>query len=100
LVGWVFFRAADLQQAVTYLLSMFGFGNAGPNAILLRGILYKPYYLLSIATAALIVWAGTQSWDWTQRMTPTKTAISFAVGWIALAVLTAQESNPFIYFVF
>ena len=48
LLGWVFFRAADLPRAVAYLASMFGFGPRQPGAALLSGILYQPYYLLSL----------------------------------------------------
>jgi alginate O-acetyltransferase complex protein AlgI len=79
---------------------MFGFGHAQPGAVLLSGILYKPYYLLSIATAALVVWFGKQTWDWTQQMTLPKTAVCFGLGWLALVVLATQEYNPFIYFIF
>ena len=100
LVGWVFFRAADLPRAGAYLASMFGFGESGPGAALVGGIIYQPYYLLSIAIAAVVVWAGKQTWDWTQRMTMPKTAGCFALGWLALVVLATQEYNPFIYFIF
>jgi alginate O-acetyltransferase complex protein AlgI len=100
LLGWVFFRAADLPRALSYFASMFGFGNAQPGATLLSGILYQPYYLISIAIAALVVWAGQQTWDWTQCMTLPKTALCFGLGWLALVVLATQEYNPFIYFIF
>jgi alginate O-acetyltransferase complex protein AlgI len=100
LLGWVFFRAADLPSALGYFASMFGFGHAQPGAALLSGILYQPYYLLSIAIAALVVWAGKQTWDWTQQMTMPKTALCFGLGWLALVVLATQEYNPFIYFIF
>jgi hypothetical protein len=33
-------------------------------------------------------------------MTLPKTAICFALGWLALVVLATQEYNPFIYFIF
>jgi alginate O-acetyltransferase complex protein AlgI len=100
LLGWVFFRTADLPRALAYFASMFGFGHAEPGAVLLSGILYKPYYLLSIGLAALVVWAGKQTWDWTQQMTLPKTALCFGLGWLALVVLATQEYNPFIYFIF
>jgi alginate O-acetyltransferase complex protein AlgI len=100
LLGWVFFRASDLPRALAYFASMFGFGHVDPGAALLSGILYKPYYALSIGIAALVVWAGKQTWDWTQRMTLPKTALCFALGWLALVVLATQEYNPFIYFIF
>jgi alginate O-acetyltransferase complex protein AlgI len=100
LLGWVFFRAADLPRALSYFASLFGFGHAGSGATLLSGILYKPYYLISIGLAAVVIWVGKQTWDWTQRMTLPKTAICFALGWLALVVLATQEYNPFIYFIF
>jgi alginate O-acetyltransferase complex protein AlgI len=100
LLGWVFFRAADLPRALSYFASMFGFGDSSPSAALLSGILYKPYYVLSLGIAAAVVWAGRQTWDWTQQMTVPKTAVCFGLGWLALVVLATQEYNPFIYFIF
>ncbi|MFN2621497.1 MAG: MBOAT family protein [Chthoniobacterales bacterium] len=100
LLGWVFFRAADLPNALAYFASMFGLGHAQPGAALLSGIVYQPYYLLSLAIAGLVVWAGKQTWDWTQQMTLPKTALCFGLGWLALVVLATQEYNPFIYFIF
>ena len=100
LLGWVFFRASDLPRATGYLASMFGGAPALPGAALVSGIVYKPYYLLSFVLAAVVVWAGTQTWHWTQVMTLPKVIICFGLGWLALAVLAAQQSNPFIYFIF
>ncbi|HEV8184879.1 MAG TPA: MBOAT family protein [Chthoniobacterales bacterium] len=100
LLAWVFFRAADLPRAITYLASMFGLGDAQPGAVLIAGIIYQPYFLLSLGAAAVVVWAGRQTWDWTQQMTLPKTATCFACGWLALVVLATQEYNPFIYFIF
>ena len=100
LIGWVFFRAPNLSRAVAYLASMFGLGHAQPAATLLSGVIYKPYYLISVAIAAVVVWAGKQTWDWTQQMTLSKVAICCALGWLALAVMATQEYNPFIYFIF
>jgi alginate O-acetyltransferase complex protein AlgI len=100
LIAWVFFRASDLSRAVTYLGSMFGISHAAPGAHLLAGILYKPYYLLSFVVAAVVVWFGKQTWDWTQQMTLLKAAVCFGLGWLALAVMATQEYNPFIYFIF
>ena len=85
-VGWVFFRASNLTRAIDYLASMFGFGHAPPGAALVSGIIYQPYYLLSIAVAGLVVWAGAQTWDWTQRLTLPKVALCFVLAWLAVAV--------------
>jgi alginate O-acetyltransferase complex protein AlgI len=100
LLGWVFFRASDLPRALRYLAEMFGLSHQEPGATLVSGVIYKPYYLVSLSIAAIVVWAGKQTWDWTQSMTLPKTAVCFAFGWLALAVLVTQEYNPFIYFIF
>jgi alginate O-acetyltransferase complex protein AlgI len=100
LIGWVFFRSASLSRALTYLGSMFGFGHAQPAANLLAGLIYKPYYIASLGLAAIVVWAGQQTWDWSQNMTWPKTVACCALGWLALAVMATQEYNPFIYFIF
>ncbi|MGZ5001843.1 MAG: hypothetical protein ACXWBM_01485, partial [Chthoniobacterales bacterium] len=100
LLGWVFFRASDLPRAGAYLASMFGLHHATASASLLSGIIYQPYYLLSLGLAALVIWAGRQTWDWTQQLTLPKTAVCFGLGWLALVVLATQEYNPFIYFIF
>ena len=100
LLAWVFFRARDLRHAIAYLGSMFGLRDALPSSALLSGIIYKPYYILALGVAALVVWAGRQTWDWTQRLTIPKVAVCFALGWLALVTLATQEYNPFIYFIF
>ena len=100
LIAWVFFRAPNLSRAMAYLGSMFGFSHAQASANLLPGIFYKPYYLLCIAVAAIVVWAGKQTWDWTQQITWPKAAICCGLGALALAIMATQEYNPFIYFIF
>jgi len=99
-IGWVFFRAADLHTAFNYLASMFGFGLSLPSRFLVGGLIYKPYYIISMLIAAAVAWKGVQTWDWTQKMTMPKVAGCFALGWLALVVLATQEYNPFIYFTF
>ena len=99
-IAWVFFRASDLKNAVLYLGSMFGLRHAHPSADLVGGIFYKPYYIISLAVAAVVIWMGKQTWDWTQQMTWPKTAVCCVLGWLALAVMATQEYNPFIYFIF
>lgn len=100
LIGWVFFRAPTLPRALAYLGSMFGVSHGGPEAGLIAGVIYKRYYLLSLVIAAIVVWAGRQTWDWTQRLTLPKVAVCFALASLALVVLAVQEYNPFIYFIF
>jgi alginate O-acetyltransferase complex protein AlgI len=71
-----------------------------PSSALLSGMIYKPYYLLSVCLAAIVVWLGRQTWDWTQQITLPKAFLCCAACWLALAALATQEYNPFIYFIF
>ncbi|MDY7094750.1 MAG: MBOAT family protein [Acidobacteriota bacterium] len=100
LVGWVFFRAADLPSALAYLGSMFGLVAAAPSADLLAGALYTPYHLLCLGLAAAIAWGAPQTWDWTRQLTVARAATALALFWLALTALLVQGFNPFIYFIF
>lgn len=100
LVSWVFFRARDLPSAVAYLGSMVGLGQAQAGADLLAGILYQPYYMLCMGVAAFVVWAGRDTWEWTQHLTKPKVLVCSGLLWLGLAILATQEYNPFIYFIF
>ncbi len=100
LIGWVFFRAGDLGRAVGYLASMFGFGNHEASASLLPGLIYKPYYLLAFALAAVAVWFVPDTWEWTQNLSKRKVLVCTGVFTLSIVVLVTQEYNPFIYFIF
>ena len=100
LVTWVFFRARDLSSAVVYLGAMLGQGQAQDGAGLLRGVIYQPYYLLTFAVCAVVVWGAPQTWDWSRRITWGKVAIIVALFWLSVIVLATQAYNPFIYFIF
>ena len=80
-IGWVFFRGGTLRGSVQYLGAMFHLNQPFPNASLIGGLIYKPYYVLSILAAGIVVWFGRQTWDWSQEMTWPKTATCFALGW-------------------
>ncbi len=100
LVAWVPFRAAGLGEAGRYLGSMLGLGTAQPGAWLVGGIVYQPYYLITMAVAAVVVWVVPQTWDWTRSLPAWKAAACALLLWTALAALTTQAYNPFIYFIF
>jgi alginate O-acetyltransferase complex protein AlgI len=98
--AWVFFRAKDLPTALNYCQSMLGFGSSQPGEGLLAGIVYQPYYLVSILLAGSIAFVGPQTWDWTRTLNLRKIAIIFILFWLAILVMTTQAYNPFIYFIF
>ncbi len=100
LISWVFFRAADLPEALAYLASMAGLAAARPEAALLGGLIHQPYYLGTFALAAVVVWGLPQTWDWTRRLTAPRLCLSLALLWLALTAMETQGYNPFIYFIF
>jgi len=100
LVSWVFFRAADLGAATTYLRSMLGLEAPADAARLLGQVMWEPYSLASFACAAAITWAGPQTWDWTRRLTAAKAILVMTLLGLACAILSTQAYNPFIYFIF
>jgi alginate O-acetyltransferase complex protein AlgI len=100
LIGWVFFRAPDLHAAMRYLGCMVGQSTVDPGAMLLQGVVYKPYYLGTFLVAGIITWACPQTWDWTRTLTVPKAAIIAGLFILAAVALTTQSYNPFIYFIF
>jgi alginate O-acetyltransferase complex protein AlgI len=99
-LAWVFFRARDLPAALAYLSSMFGLGRAQEGADLVAGLIYQPYYAISLLAAAVVVWFGRQSWDWTRTIRAPQIAVSLILLWLSSGMLFAQAHNPFIYFIF
>ena len=99
-VTWVFFRAESLSHALMYLGSMLGFGTAQPGSDLLCGVMYQPYYLLSMLIAATITWSAPQTWTFTRTVTPARACVTIGVFWLSIVMLTVQSFNPFIYFIF
>lgn len=100
LLSWVFFRTADLPTALSFLGSLFGITQPQPGAGLVSGIVYQPYYLLSLAAAAIMAWTFPTVWAWTQHLTLPKALLCLAALWISLLCLITQAYNPFIYFIF
>ncbi len=100
LVTWVFFRSPDLPRAGAYLAAMAGLAPEAAGAGLVSGLVFRPYYLVSIALGAVVVWGMPQTWDFTRRMPAWKVAWVTAVFILAVLVLTTQSFNPFIYFIF
>ena len=47
-LAWVFFRAPDLHAAGIYLESLFGLNTPAPGAVLLGGLIRRPYDLLNL----------------------------------------------------
>jgi alginate O-acetyltransferase complex protein AlgI len=100
LVAWVFFRAADLPAALAYLGHMANLGTPAGGGALVAGLVYKPYYLVSVALAAVVAFSFPTVWQWTQHITWPKALACLGLLWLALIMLATQAYNPFIYFIF
>ncbi|MCI5149850.1 MAG: MBOAT family protein [Candidatus Electrothrix sp. MAN1_4] len=100
LISWVFFRAETLPEAFLYLASMFGLSDVPQSSMLIRGIVYQPYYLLIMILSAIVVWKAPQSWDWTRELTLYKSCCIASLMLLSVLLLTLQSYNPFIYFNF
>jgi len=100
LFTWVFFRAPDLPAAIDYFAVMFGLGETTAGAVLLKGIIYQPYYLCVFAVATVVTWFAPQTWDWTRELNWKKTIVIILLFFVSIAVLATQAYNPFIYFIF
>ncbi|MEM7048018.1 MAG: MBOAT family protein [Acidobacteriota bacterium] len=99
-IGWVLFRADDLPAAGRYLGAMFALQGAPLAAGLLEGMLYVPYFTLTLAIAALVTWRAPQTWDWTRSLSPWRAGVALVLFASALSFLSTQGHNPFIYFRF
>jgi alginate O-acetyltransferase complex protein AlgI len=99
-VAWVFFRAENLTRALQYCKSLVGAGSPPPGASLVAGIIYQPYYMMWMAVAAVIVWYGRQTWDFTRNLNGFKAVLIFGLFVLSIVVLSTQAYNPFIYFIF
>ena len=101
-LGWVFFRAKTLGQAVTYCKSLFALGaertSAGSDA--LAGALYTRYHVSMFALAALLVWAAPNTWAFTARLSAPRAAFAMALLVLSIFVMWTQSTNPFLYFQF
>jgi len=103
-IAWVFFRSADLDQALGYLGAMFGIAGRGQDWYFAALLTPK----LAAAIAAGIVF----SFPWWHRYPPaallrSEAALAFAreSAWlvlfvVCLTVVAGQSHDPFIYFRF
>ncbi|MBN1647171.1 MAG: MBOAT family protein [Spirochaetales bacterium] len=100
LFTWVFFRAETLPGAIRYLGSMFGLGHVSESALLINRTIFNPYYVMTFIVTIVITWFGRQTWDWTRTITAKKAVMIAALFIVSVLILTTQDFNPFIYFIF
>jgi alginate O-acetyltransferase complex protein AlgI len=99
-LAWVLFRAPDLPGAMDYYARLFGLAGGGELAALVAGLVWKPFFIVTLSLAAFFVWLGPTTMVWTQRLTAPKAAWALGVFWLSALMLGVQKFNPFIYFIF
>ncbi len=104
-LGWVLFRAPDLQTAIDYIKVMFGMSPALTDAIHFSFEYYidkRLIFTLIIATFACIpVYKRCENYINTHIITQIiKTAFIFALLLICIIYIVNNVYNPFIYFQF
>jgi alginate O-acetyltransferase complex protein AlgI len=99
-LAWVFFRVPTLRAASGYLGSLVGLAHPDAYQLAATGLIYQPYYILSMTTAALITWTSPQAWDVTRHLTWPRAALCVTVLLVAVVSLFTQSYNPFIYYIF
>ena len=105
LIGWVFFRASSLGEAIAYLGTMFSFDFSRPGIyldhqfwfyLLLGAVISFAGIIPAIEKKAVQFYEAGKHLHWTG----VKALISLCLGWFCLAYIFSSEFNPFIYFKF
>ena len=95
LVGWVFFRAANLHQSVQVIRQMFA-GGQGPG-------LLEPWHF-GLAGLALFLSIGEERWEWFERAARAPVPVyasALAAMLFCLEIFGVMDAAiPFIYFQF
>ncbi len=101
LIAWVLFRAENIAAAGDYLAAMFGLANISSTSGLLAAELYTPKHLFVMALCFLFTYQPVQAFDWSRtRMTPVRAVGLLVLLVLALAMMSTQAFNPFLYFQF
>jgi len=96
MVGWVFFRAKDLDTAFAVLGSMFTWQGVGSSTHASEPALS----LIVLWPALFITFVLKNSWEWTANVSLAKTALLTALFLASLVGLLGAVDHPFLYFQF
>jgi alginate O-acetyltransferase complex protein AlgI len=101
LISWVFFRADSLSDAGDFLAAMFGLAETPSGSWLLSASIYSPVHLLAMAACVAVVVQPRQAFDWSSRPLRVPAVVGLLVLFVvAMAVMSTQSFNPFLYFQF
>jgi alginate O-acetyltransferase complex protein AlgI len=101
LLSWVLFRADSLESAMAYYGGMLGLtGTAGTHG-LLSAELYTPLHLAVLGVCVVLVFQPRQAHDWAeQSLSWMQVTVAVPLFVLALATMSSQSFNPFLYFQF
>lgn len=114
LIGWVFFRAADLPHAGRFLAQMFGLGEGQDRAMRFEEFLWRDSYIVAAALAgivlatpciaALTAYRNMDDGDAYAMQPRMRRAFPYVLGALlgaaTILVIVGQTYSPFIYFRF
>jgi len=99
-VGWVFFRAPSMLAAWDHLAVMFiPTPSQGPS-LLLAAQIFSRGTLLMMALCALLAFQPRQGFDWSMRVSWSRTAVATGLFVMAVGTSFAQSFTSFLYFQF
>jgi alginate O-acetyltransferase complex protein AlgI len=99
-IGWVFFRAHTLPQAVGYLTSLFGMAATNAGSEMIAAAIWTPFHVVIFLIAVAVVWKGPESWVFTRQLSPRRAGVVMGMLALAVVMMWSQAENPFLYFRF
>ncbi len=100
LFSWVLFRSPTLNDALHFYGAMFGATATGAGSMLLGAEIYTRGHFLAMGLCAVLACGRMQAFDWAERITWPKVLMLIILFGLALAAMSAQAFNPFLYFQF
>ncbi len=98
LVGWVFFRSADLPRALGFLRALVTPGGGEGDLGLL--VERHPSALAMLAAGLAIAWLAPNTWQWRPPLRPAWAAACGLLLVATVCVCLSQSYSPFLYFQF
>lgn len=106
IIGWVFFRANDVQSALIYLGKMFGIGATGLTDIAFIEYLKQAWFVLIVSMiASFPILKVIQNFMEKKKANKTVISIAQSIGLcvifvLAISICVSSTYSPFIYFSF
>lgn len=101
LIGWVFFRAENLDAACGYLSTMFGHGDGlADPALILEKVITRDWLFGHMIVCALAVWLMPNTQTILRDFVWWKAVLGGVLFLVAVSMMFARGHSPFLYFQF